>query len=221
MKKINLFFLFFLSIISVVFAQATDPKGLCLETGGKWYSMEDCSPCPQGAVCEACFVGCQCASDSIWLDAKGCVNYDDLITQASSVNFRGIMPPQEELDAANQAMEALKTQKEKVTGWIIRSLEQQRSPQALSMNHPWGIMSYGVVLCGFGIESVLKLEPQVLESSDEEVRLNGVWILNEASWRLRESRQEIESLLQKMLKQDKSERVRQEITRILTERGWK
>jgi len=49
-------------------------RKLCNDTGGVYYDLNDCPPCPKGAVCESCFVGCQCSKGKVWVDNVGCSN---------------------------------------------------------------------------------------------------------------------------------------------------
>jgi len=49
-------------------------RKLCNDTGGVYYDLDDCPPCPKGAVCESCFVGCQCPQGKVWVDNVGCSN---------------------------------------------------------------------------------------------------------------------------------------------------
>ncbi|TAL33759.1 MAG: hypothetical protein EPN97_08980 [Alphaproteobacteria bacterium] len=44
----------------------------CEKTGGHYRPRDICPPCPLNAVCEACFVGCQCPPEKSFDKTIGC-----------------------------------------------------------------------------------------------------------------------------------------------------
>ena len=95
-------------------------------------------------------------------------DYDLLISKATACAFRGIQPSEKELVSAEVAYQSLEKEKDRVAEWIYLTLQtnMKKSP-----------MAYGNVLWRFGPDYVKGLEPSVLKSSQERVRLNGVYIL--------------------------------------------
>ena len=213
MYKINLYILSFLSIVSVVFAQATDPKGLCLETGGKFYALEDCSPCPENAVCETCFTGCQCTNNFVFDDSIGCVNFSDLIKKATYIRYHGINPSHEESETAQTAMNELKAHKLAVTKWILNALTWQRR-----LDDTYEVMPYGTVLWELGPDVVTEVIGEVA-GCPEEIQMDGLYVLemcaNTPSY-CRDSKEQVRFLLEKFLAANNSDRVRQEASKILS-----
>lgn len=51
---------------------ASPAEQLCIKTGGHYSRREDCPKCPEKAVCEACFVGCQCQTGKKYDKTMGC-----------------------------------------------------------------------------------------------------------------------------------------------------
>jgi hypothetical protein len=95
-------------------------------------------------------------------------DYDLLISKATAYAFRGIQPSDDELMSAEAAYQSLEKEKDRVAEWIYSTLQTniKKSP-----------MAYGNVLWRFGPDYVKGLEPSVLKSSQENTRLNGVYIL--------------------------------------------
>lgn len=44
----------------------------CENTGGHYRPRDICPPCPPNAICEACFVGCQCPPGKSYDKTTGC-----------------------------------------------------------------------------------------------------------------------------------------------------
>ena len=95
-------------------------------------------------------------------------DYDLLISKATAYAFRGIQPSEDELMSAEAAYQSLEKEKDRVAEWIYLTLQtnMKKTP-----------MAYGNLLWRFGPDYVKGLEPSVLKSSQENTRLNGVYIL--------------------------------------------
>ena len=95
-------------------------------------------------------------------------DYDLLISKATAYAFRGIQPSEDELMSAEAAYQSLEKEKDRVAEWIYSTLQtnMKKTP-----------MTYGNLLWRFGPDYVKGLEPSVLKSSQENTRLNGVYIL--------------------------------------------
>jgi hypothetical protein len=95
-------------------------------------------------------------------------DYDLLISKATAYAFLGIQPSEDELMSAEAAYQSLEKEKDRVAEWIYSTLQtnMKKTP-----------MAYGNLLWRFGPDYVKGLEPSVLKSSQENTRLNGVYIL--------------------------------------------
>jgi hypothetical protein len=100
-------------------------------------------------------------------------NYNHLIAKAASWAFRGIAPTKDERDASESAYKSLEKEKDKVAEWIYARLRDEQK------GYP--IQFYGYVLWRFGTHYICRLEPSVLRSEQERIRLNGVYILGMGS----------------------------------------
>lgn len=130
--------------------------------------------------------------------------YPSLIRQATFFMFRGLGPTDSEKEAGEAAMALLLRNKEKVAAYIIVQLQDYKTPMAgtdLSAAH------YGIVLWKFGPEYVCALEPTVLQSTNEDARVAGTYILGHDTEVSRQARKTIVPLLVNVLKRDRSPRV--------------
>jgi|GEM_PF-2127478 len=135
-------------------------------------------------------------------------DYGSLIYSATSYYFRGIAPSQEEIDAAERVYRQLEAEKDQVTAWIIASLKQQPKAQAY---HYSPATYYGAILWRFGPESVMKLEPDILQAENEQIRLSGVYIIGYG----RHDAPEVAMLTLKVLQRDASPQVKADAIRAL------
>ena len=95
-------------------------------------------------------------------------DYDLLILKATACAFRGILHSEKELVSAEAAYQSLEKEKDQVAEWIYSALQRNREKSP---------MAYGNILWRFGPDYVKGLEPSVLKSTQEHVRLNGLYIL--------------------------------------------
>lgn len=126
------------------------------------------------------------------------------IEMATAHIWRGIAPSAAEQRSAGQAMEQLVRQKEQSAAYIIDALQD---------NSPLTPYHYAMVLWSLGPDQLRKLEPTVLSSKDQQVRLAGAVILGRGK-----SPIAIELLLA-MLKREENSEVIAEVLSSLANNG--
>ena len=138
-------------------------------------------------------------------------DYRTLVRQATASARYGIEPPKAVAEAAAKAMRTLEKNKEEVTAWIISSL-QNDWPGPATHTPLW--TNYGMVLWRFGPEYVCRLEPTILRSKNEALRIQGVHILAMDDKR----HKEVDALVLAVLKRDSSYGVKAEAVLAMSRR---
>ena len=104
----------------------------------------------------------------------------ELTSQATGYMFRGCGPAKAEKEAAEAAMRVLKSDKKRVTAFILKTLSRTRGPWRAPSLGEVSPAHYGLVLREFGPDYLCALEPTVLQADGEWARRYGVYILGMA-----------------------------------------